>query len=90
MEQSGGAVQLCHFPFMSTKSTEPQVDSELLNRLVEEEIHLRTYGNFYEGGQLQAKQKELDELWQQDRNTLAFLDSTLQSVDKLTTKMVCF
>lgn len=62
-------------------------DEELITRLVEDEIILRRYGNLNEG-QYQAKQREIDKLWQQDENSLNFLRDSLRNSNDVTNKMV--
>jgi hypothetical protein len=64
-----------------------QNDQGFIDALVEEEIHLRRFGNVSEG-QSHLQQQDIDTQWDQDRQSLSFATSSLKKTDFLTEKMV--
>lgn len=63
-------------------------DADAINQIVEEEIQLRRYGNVSEIQGKAAKASEVYSAWEQDRDSISFISSSLAHTDKLTTKMV--
>lgn len=73
---------------MSSKEKKKEkIDQESINRLVEDEINMRRYGNLNESKH-RIEQKELYDLWEKDKETLETINISLQRTNNLTSKMV--
>lgn len=63
-------------------------DAHAISQIVEEEIQLRRYGTVGEIQGKAAKASEVFSAWEQDRDSISLISSSLTHTDKLTAKMV--
>lgn len=73
---------------MSSKEKKKEkIDQASINRLVEDEINMRRYGNLNESKH-RIEQQELYDLWEKDKESLETINTSLERTNNLTAKMV--